>query len=85
MDEAALVRALREGRLAGAGLDVFEDEPRVHTGLLGLEQVILTPHVGSASRATRLAMATRAAENCVAALRGRRPLDLVNPDAWRGP
>src|SRR5262245_21095933 len=83
VDEAALVRALREGRIAGAGLDVFEDEPRVHPGLVELEQVVLTPHVGSASRATRLAMATRAAENCVAALAGQRPPNLVNPDAWK--
>jgi len=83
VDEAALVRALKEGRIAGAGLDVFEDEPRVHPGLLELEQVALTPHVGSASRATRLRMATTAAENCVAALEGRRPPNLVNPEAWR--
>jgi glyoxylate reductase len=85
VDEAELVRALREGRLAGAGLDVFEDEPRLHPELLPLEQVVLTPHVGSASRATRLAMASRAAVNCLAALEGRRPPDLVNPEAWRDP
>ena len=84
VDEAALARALREGRLAVAGLDVFEDEPRVYSGLVNLDQVVLTPHVGSASRATRLAMATRAAENCVAALAGRRPPNLVNPEAWHG-
>jgi glyoxylate reductase len=82
VDEAALVRALQEGRLAGAGLDVFEDEPRVHPALVELDQVVLTPHIGSASRATRLAMATRAAENCVAALAGQRPPNLVNPEAW---
>jgi glyoxylate reductase len=83
IDEAALVRALREGRIAGAGLDVFEDEPRVHPGLRELDQVVLSPHVGSASRATRLSMATRAAENCVVALAGQRPPNLVNPEAWR--
>ncbi len=83
VDEAALARALREGRIAGAGLDVFEDEPRVHPDLLALEQVVLTPHIGSATRATRLRMATLAAENCLAALEGRRPPNLVNPEAWR--
>lgn len=58
---------------------------RVHPGLLDLDQVVLTPHIGSASRAARLAMATRAAENCAAALGGQRPPSLVNPEAWRGP
>ena len=83
VDEAALVDALRAGRIAGAGLDVFEEEPKLHPGLLGLENLALTPHIGSASRATRLKMASRAAENCVAALEGRRPPNLVNPEAWR--
>jgi glyoxylate reductase len=83
VDEAALAKALGAGRIAGAGLDVFEEEPKVHPGLLGLENLALTPHVGSASRATRLRMATRAADNCVAALEGRRPPDLVNAEAWR--
>ena len=83
VDEAALVEALRTKRIAGAGLDVFEEEPKLHPGLLGLENLALTPHIGSASRATRLRMATRAAENCVAALEGHRPPDLVNPGAWR--
>jgi lactate dehydrogenase-like 2-hydroxyacid dehydrogenase len=54
----------------------------VHPGLIALDQVVLTPHVGSASRATRLAMARRAIENCVAALAGHRPPNLVNPEAW---
>jgi glyoxylate reductase len=85
VDEAALVDALRSGRIAGAGLDVFEDEPKVHPGLLELENLALTPHIGSASRATRIRMATRAAENCIAALEGRRPPNLVNPEAWRSP
>jgi glyoxylate reductase len=84
VDEAALVEALRSRRIAGAGLDVFEDEPRVHPGLLELEQVVLTPHVGSASRATRQRMAMTAAENCVAVLEGRCPPNLVNPEAWSG-
>jgi lactate dehydrogenase-like 2-hydroxyacid dehydrogenase len=83
VDETALVEALRAGRIAGAGLDVFEEEPKVHSGLLGLENLALTPHIGSASRATRLKMATRAAENCLAALEGRRPPNLVNPEVWR--
>jgi lactate dehydrogenase-like 2-hydroxyacid dehydrogenase len=83
VDEAALVDALQAKRIAGAGLDVFEEEPKIHPGLLELENVALTPHIGSASRATRLRMATRAAENCVAALEGHRPPNLVNPEAWR--
>ena len=85
VDEAALVEALRTGRIAGAGLDVFEEEPKLHPGLLALDNLALTPHIGSASHATRLRMATRAAENCVAALEGHRPPDLVNPEAWRAP
>jgi glyoxylate reductase len=83
VDEGALAEALRAGRIAGAGLDVFEEEPKIHPGLLGLENLALTPHIGSASGATRLRMASRAIENCVAALEGRRPPNLVNPEAWR--
>ena len=83
VDEAALVEALRSKRIAGAGLDVFEEEPTIHPGLLGLENLALTPHIGSASGATRRRMATRAAENCVAAFEGHRPPNLVNPEAWR--
>ena len=85
VDEAALVEALRTGRIAGAGLDVFEEEPKLHPGLLALDNLALTPHIGSASRGTRLRMATRAAENCVAGLAGQRPPNLVNPEAWRAP
>jgi glyoxylate reductase len=85
VDEAALAEALRTGRIAGAGLDVFEEEPKVHPELLALDNLVLTPHIGSASRAPRLRMATRAAENCVAALAGQRPPNLVNPEAWRSP
>ena len=71
VDEAALVRALREGWIAGAGLDVFEREPALTNGLADLPQVALAPHLGSATTATRSRMAELAAENIVAALRGQ--------------
>jgi lactate dehydrogenase-like 2-hydroxyacid dehydrogenase len=74
IDEGALVEALRDGALAGAGLDVFEHEPDVHPGLLELENVVLLPHLGSATVETRTAMAELAARNVVAVLRGRPPL-----------
>ncbi len=77
VDEAALVTALTEGRIAGAGLDVFEEEPKVHPGLLPLANVVLAPHIASASFDTRLAMATLAVKNCVAVLEGKPPLTPV--------
>lgn len=77
VDEAALARALREGWIAGAGLDVFEDEPVIHADLLPLTNVVLAPHVASASRDTRLAMATLAVRNCIAVLEGKPPLTAV--------
>jgi lactate dehydrogenase-like 2-hydroxyacid dehydrogenase len=77
VDEAALVRALTEGWIAGAGLDVFEDEPKIHPGLLPLKNVVLAPHIASASRETRLAMAALAVRNCVAVLEGKPPLTPV--------
>jgi glyoxylate reductase len=77
VDEEALVRALRQGWIAGAGLDVYEHEPRIHRGLLGLDNVVLLPHIGSATAATRWAMLERAVENLRAVLGGRRPLDAV--------
>ena len=72
-DEAALVAALEAGEIAGAGLDVFEDEPRVHPGLLGREDVVLLPHVGSATVETRSAMAGLAADNVLAVLADEEP------------
>jgi glyoxylate reductase len=73
VDEAALVDALKAGHLAGAGLDVYEHEPAVHPGLLELDNVVLLPHVGSATLQTRTRMATLAATNAAAVLRGEAP------------
>lgn len=74
VDEEALAWALREGLIAGAGLDVYEREPIVHEALLGLENVVLVPHLGSASTETRTAMADLAARNVLAVLSGQPPL-----------
>ena len=82
VDEAVLVRALAEGWIAGAALDVFEREPELHQALFALENVVLVPHIGSASVATRTRMAVMAAENLLAALRGERPPHVVNPDVY---
>ena len=81
VDEAALVQALREGWIAGAGLDVFEDEPKVHPGLIGLPNVVVAPHIASASHDTRRAMARLAVDNCLAVLEGKTPPTPVNPEA----
>lgn len=78
VDEAALIRALSSGAIAGAGLDVFADEPRIPRELLALPNVVCLPHVGSATRETRSRMAIVAAENVLACLRGQRPPNPVN-------
>lgn len=80
VDEKALVQALQEGRIAGAGLDVYEREPEVEPALIGMKNVVLAPHIASASHETRLRMATMAAENLVAGLTGKRPPNLVNEE-----
>lgn len=80
VDESALADALIAGEIAGAGLDVFESEPNVEPRLLKLENAVLTPHVASASVATRKRMCTLAAENVVAGLEGRRPPNLLNSE-----
>ncbi len=77
VDEAALVQALTEGWIAGAGLDVHEHEPEVHPGLLALDKAVLAPHIASASEATRLKMASLAVNNCLAVLEGKPPLTPV--------
>ncbi len=82
VDEAALAKALDGAWIAGAGLDVFEREPQVHPDLLKLENVVLAPHIASASIDTRREMSMLAARNVVAALEGQRPATLLNPEAW---
>jgi glyoxylate reductase len=81
VDEPALARALREGWIAGAGLDVYENEPHVHPDLLACESAVLVPHVGSATVSARAGMAESAARNLIAALQGERPPNLLNPEA----
>lgn len=84
VDDAALADALRERRIAAAGLDVFEGEPKVHAGLLAVSNVVLTPHIASATEATRRAMADLAADNLIAALgcgpNAGRPPTPLNPE-----
>jgi glyoxylate reductase len=82
IDEAALAEALAGGELFSAGLDVFEKEPEVHQRLLDLDNAVVIPHLGSATVETRDAMGMLAVENVTAALEGRRPPTLLNPEAW---
>ena len=84
VDEAALVDALKAGQIAGAGLDVYENEPETHPGLVDLDNVVLLPHLGSATIETRTAMGVLAAENAVLALGGERPKTPVNPEVLEG-
>ncbi len=82
VDEEALVQALKAGKIAGAGLDVFEYEPKVHPELLKMNNVVLAPHVGSATLETRTAMAMLAVNNLIEALAGRRPPNILNPEVY---
>ena len=80
VDDAALAQALREGRIAAAGLDVFEGEPKVHHDLLACSNVVLTPHIGSATVPTRKAMAKLAADNLIGYLLHGQPVTPLNPE-----
>ena len=79
VDDSALIEALRSETIAGAGLDVFENEPKLNPGFLELKNAVLAPHIASSSRATRHRMAMLAAQNLVAALTGKTPPNLLNP------
>ena len=83
VDEQALVEALRSGKIAGAGLDVFEAEPKVTPELLRMENTVLVPHIGSATDETREAMALRAVNNILAVIRGEIPPNILNPEIYQ--
>jgi len=83
VDDAALIDALKKGGIRGAGLDVYENEPKLNPEFLKLDNVVLAPHIGSSTEATRKAMAMLAAQNLVAALQGQVPPNLINPEARR--
>jgi glyoxylate reductase len=82
VDEQALVEALKARRIARAALDVFEEEPKVHPDLLGMDQVVLTPHIGSGVRDVREEIAVIVAKNILAVMRGERPPNIYNPDIY---
>ncbi|MCI3943990.1 D-isomer specific 2-hydroxyacid dehydrogenase family protein [Pseudomonas syringae] len=84
VDEPALIEALQNGTIRGAGLDVYEKEPLSESPLFQLKNAVTLPHVGSATTETREAMADRAYRNLRSALLGERPQDLVNPQVWKG-
>jgi glyoxylate reductase len=82
VDEKALVRALKERRIAGAGLDVYENEPEVEPELLTMKNVVLTPHLGSAVAELREIMANVVVDNILAVLAGKRPPNCCNPEIY---
>ncbi len=84
VDEPALIEALQNGTIRGAGLDVYEKEPLSESPLFQLKNAVTLPHIGSATTETRQAMADRAYNNLRSALLGERPQDLVNPQVWKG-
>ena len=84
VDEPALIQALQNGTIRGAGLDVYEKEPLAESPLFHLKNAVTLPHIGSATHETREAMANRALANLRSALLGERPRDLVNPQVWKG-
>jgi glyoxylate reductase len=83
VDEKALVRALQEKRIAGAGLDVYENEPDVEPALIAMKNVVLTPHLGSAVKELRESMANVVADNVIAVLEGRQPPNCWNPEIYK--
>ena len=83
IDEAALVEALKTHRIGGAGIDVYEREPAVHPGLVALHNVVLAPHIASATTRTRSEMSAMAARNMATAVRGGTPPNLLNPEAHK--
>ncbi len=83
VDEKALVQALQTGVIAGAALDVFEHEPQVEPELLTMEQVVIVPHIASASLKTRSLMATIASENIIAHAHEQRPPNILNPEVLK--
>ena len=82
IDEAALLTALKEKKIRGAGLDVYEFEPRITPGLTDLDNVVVLPHIGSATEETRNRMAAMAADDLIAMVAGKRPAHPVNPELW---
>ena len=80
VDESAIVKALKNRWIAGAGLDVYENEPKMAEGLAELDNTVLTPHTGSASFETRTKMALTAVENAIRIIKGKKPLHIVNPE-----